>query len=48
MMSELDMKILAVQEKLLKAMDEEAKKQYLAFGEGMLAHKQMAEKGREG
>ena len=40
-MSELDMKILAVQEKLLKEMDEDAKKQYLAFGEGMLAHKQM-------
>ena len=31
-MSELDMKILAVQEKLLKEMDEDAKKQYLSFG----------------
>ena len=46
-MSELDMKILEVQEKLLRLMNEEAKKQYLAFGEGMLAHKQMAEKGKE-
>lgn len=40
-MSELDKKILENQVKLLKAMDEDAKKQYLAFNEGMLAAKQM-------
>ncbi len=40
-MSELDRKILENQVKLLKAMDEDAKRQYLAFNEGMLAAKQM-------
>lgn len=40
-MSELDRKILENQAALIKCMDENAKKQYLAFHEGMLLAKQM-------
>ena len=41
-MSELDKRIMDNQLKLLKAMDEDAKRQYLAFSEGMLAAKQQS------
>ena len=41
-MSELDKKILANQVKLLSAMDDDAKRQYLAFSEGMLVAKQQS------
>jgi hypothetical protein len=41
-MSELDKRIMDNQVKLLKAMDEDAKRQYLAFSEGMLVAKQQS------
>lgn len=40
-MSETDKKIIERQQELLKLMDVDEKKQYMAFCEGMLATKQM-------
>lgn len=46
-MSETDKKIVEMQSEFIKQMDEDAKKQYLAFHEGILLAKEMMGAGKK-